>query len=119
MEKLFQLNLPIERRKHESRLLKQRQQQQQQQQQQVRGGENSKNLATPLTTKVRDRNIDISNNSSIDPILFGDTTSGRNNNEELEGEGDDVTLLAQELQNGEASTDDEDNDEDIMDIESD
>lgn len=117
-EKLFQLNLPIERRKHESRLLKQRQQQQQQQQQ-VRGGENSKNLATPLTTKVRDRNIDISNNSSIDPILFGDTTSGRNNNEELEGEGDDVTLLAQELQNGEASTDDEDNDEDIMDIESD
>lgn len=34
---------------------------------------------------------------------------------EPEGEGDDVTLLAQELQNGEASSDDED----VMDIESD
>ena len=118
-EKLFQLNLPIERRKYESsRLAKQ----QRQSRCSISGGgggeENTKNIVTPLTTKIRDRHINVGN-SSIDPVLFVNDPTGKNediqDDGEPEGEGDDVTLLAQELQNGEASSDDED----VMDIESD
>ena len=117
-EKLLQLNLPIERRKYESSRLAKQQRQSRCSISGCGGEENTKNIVTPLTTKIRDRHINVGN-SSIDPVLFVDDPTGRNediqDDGEPEGEGDDVTLLAQELQNGEASSDDED----VMDIESD
>ena len=68
------MNLPIERRKYESsRLAKQ----QRQSRCSISGGggcggeENTKNIVTPLTTKIRDRHINVGN-SSIDPVLFVD-----------------------------------------------
>ena len=76
-EKLFQLNLPIERRKYESsRLAKQ----QRQSRCSISGGgggeENTKNIVTPLTTKIQDRHINVGN-SSIDPVLFVNDPTGK------------------------------------------
>ena len=64
-EKLLQLNLPIERRKYESSRLAKQQRQSRCSISGCGGEENTKNIVTPLTTKIRDRHINVGN-SSID-----------------------------------------------------